>query len=177
LKLKRFLTVLSVLAALVAVTALAGWVRSYWIVDQLRYQGWKTDGDFGRAWIVSDRGSLKAGYAHFAKGFYLSPYTGVADYPNGFAWLRWHPQISDDASAVYKRLGVDWTSDDAPGAYRTWIVQVPHWLLIVLASLLPARWLLARRADRKLIGFDVATRATPTPAAVSTVSSPSGTLT
>ena len=149
--------VISAMSALIGAAALAGWVRSYWIVDQTRVQGWKTDGDFARWWLKSDRGSIGVGYASFAKSFYLSPYSAVADYPNGFVWQTWKPQVGDDeGAAVYKRLGMDWNSDAMPGAYHTWTVQFPYWLIIVLASLLPAKWFVARRRDRRLVGFDLA---------------------
>lgn len=147
---------------MIGALAIGGWARSCWRVDQWRYQGWLRDGDFGRYWLRSDRGGIYGGYAHFAKSFYLSPAAGVADYPNGFVWQSWEPPVSDVEADVYQRLGVKWSSDDLPGAYRTWVLQLPYWLIALLASILPVRWVLVRRANRRR-GFDVEPATTPSP--------------
>jgi hypothetical protein len=159
--------VLSAVSALVGSIAIADWARSYWFVDQLRYQGWWSDGDLGRAWLKTERGGIWAGYARFTAEAYRSPpFSQVANDRSGWTWTYWKTPLVDDNVAFLDRLGTGYSSSGVSDSYQMRSVHFPCWLVMTLAAILPARWCTLRRANRRR-GFqiDPSTPSAPTPPA------------
>jgi hypothetical protein len=164
-KRRKPLLILSAVSALIGSIAIADWGRSYWFVDQLRYQGWWSDGNLGRAWLKTERGGIWAGYARFSADAYRSPpFSQVLNDQGGWTWTHWKAPLVDDNAAFLDRLGTGYSSSGVSDSYQMRSVHFPCWLVMMLAVILPARWCTVQRANRRRgFAIDPATTSPPPP--------------
>ena len=132
----NFITVLSLL---LCVTTVGLWGRSYWWADSIMLGGEDRPNRvissvYGRLSYTSIAGCLYGEHFHW----YSSHFTGkVAGSPSGwFGFDAWH-----DVIRLKNDVGMR-------PPIPEWGVQFPYWFPILLTSLFPSIWFIARRRRR-----------------------------
>jgi hypothetical protein len=164
---RRLFTVLSALSLLLCVAVVVLWVRSYrvnetvaWYVNE--WDGW--DGRFRARGASSDSGGVMFFILRREAHLELEPDAHLrASFKRGNPDLH-RPGYRTDPPAGYPYMGGhykgwgrfgfgfyagDRTPPSWPMSHDDLFLVVPHWLLVLAAALLPARWALARRRQRR----------------------------
>jgi hypothetical protein len=142
---RRLFNALAVMSLVVCMAMIALWARSYWRCDVI-----------SRASATMNPPGLRTRTAMSSKGVIALNWANhQSSMPVRQSWTRWKRYNSD---AVDIRVG--WLRKEG-----SWEVHLPHWVYILLASVLPSWWLLRWRARREkawlcqTCGYDL--RATP----------------
>jgi hypothetical protein len=137
---KHFLLkLLTLLSVILCATAVLLWAASLVRVDGISHY----NGNSVRM-LLSDRGAIKAFRYHSGSSY-------------GGGWSHYSSAAVEEPEwghpSMIQFLGFGWfldaKSQHSPGSLiPEWTFIVPYWFLVLLSSLLPIRWVLARRRLR-----------------------------
>ena len=150
---RRLFNLAAAMSLILCVAVCLLWVRSYWVEDGIGYRASERGGPQLHRGISSNSGEVALVSLHFF----------MSRWPNGlYHYHRTINNVKPPGDTFARRLGFGMNEfgRDYPGFSMPWgqALWFPHWVLVLVAGMPAALWLLAnRRAARrqKLRGFAV----------------------
>jgi hypothetical protein len=145
---RRLFNLLTALSLLLCVAAVALWVRSYWVADQVRRGRMQSPTTIVWWQVYSDGGAFGAGRTMLTFGGGMSS-DMIADWSRGVR-IQWNQ--SDPSARLSSNLIAEWFEGSFTDTRRVDDVylQIPYWMAIAATVAIPgARFARAARRQRR----------------------------
>ena len=171
---RRYFSIIVLLSSLLCVRMTVLWLRSQAVSDQVRVSRGPQEGTFMlRIWSIALSSSHgEVGFQAFHSQFSDAELAALGAPPLRYQWVYSNEIARQPIESTFlARHGFRFKAEHWPAGPRfieqppvdTWDCSVPHWLLVLLTSLLPIYWWKSRRRSRigccQSCGYDL--RATP----------------